>query len=66
MPNNYKQLEKIRHKISGRAHEARVLFERIYEYEQNKDIMILSKLGRRICKNIQKSCSDFEEITENL
>lgn len=66
MNAEHKSLDEIRVDISSCACEAEVLFAQIYEMEINRKTILLSEIGIKICKELEKKCEDLEKFTEKI
>lgn len=67
---NLDEMNNLKVEITLGFAEAKILFQKIYEYEQNSDIMTLAALGKKICinggGNSEKLEIAIEKIKNNL
>lgn len=66
MDAEHKVLYEIRGKISEYAYQAKVLFNKINEYEHNTEIMALSEIGINISTKIAKKSEQLGILLEKI
>lgn len=63
---DFEALQTIRAEVSQRLFEVQILVQRIYEYEENREIMTLSEICKRICQNGREDCEKLEFTIEKI